>query len=109
MYNKNHAAMRLIREQAPTVDVVLDGHTHVPAGAWEFKYAIDSLFSDNGASGVKHYIKVGSAMKDDPFSWRHFGPGVFGAPTIVFSGREHHIEQFQRPSSALAYIKGCRG
>lgn len=109
MYNQTHASMRLLREHAPTADVVVSAHTHTPAGAYEYRYALDEMFGgDFTAGGMKFYVKPGSPKLDDPFSWKGYGPAKFHIPTLVFHGDTKHIEQFQNPQAAADYILGVR-
>lgn len=91
--DKNWSQKRAKQEYYPDADVIVSGHTHDPG------YALDWRFGK-----VTHYVNVGAFKINDTYTMRNWSPGIVYTPVMVLHSGEKHIEIFQRPEAAEAYI-----
>lgn len=109
--NALHSHKRQQDWVAPNADVIVTAHVHNPALSlvcpFPFAHSVEALARNLPLKSA--YIRTGAFKGADTYSKRFFGPGIIGAPTVVFHRDKKDIVPFWTANDAVAYMKGLEG
>ena len=97
-------AKRLYASRAAS-DVVCTAHYHDPAITQDMHYTA-ARDAGLGYGGKRILLALGTYLREDVYSKRHWNGGSLGAPTVIFWPDQHRTEVTGTAEDALIYLRG---